>query len=261
MLKEVLFWCEFPKETNWDLVNKEIDFKTEIYIAAYSREEFLEYKKKIKNKNVSVGAWPTLSKKEGYWFSGFTEKKSIDKLDNFKNFNIKIDLEPPIFDGKKTLFRSLKWIIKPIFQKAENKNYLADKINGLKNKKIIISPRLPKIYMKKLVGNIKDRKNIYYSHIFYTSMLSKPLEFLLKLFYKKWFKKENNPKFYVALGCLDVGIYGNEKLYKNLDGFKKDIEFMKKINIDKIVIFHLGGLFNKKDYKEWLNLIRKNLSY
>ncbi|MDD5177790.1 MAG: hypothetical protein PHT54_00705 [Candidatus Nanoarchaeia archaeon] len=260
MLREVLFWCEFPKETNWDLINKEINFKTEIYIAASSREEFLEYKKRIKNKNITIGAWPTLSKKEGYWFSGFSERKSIDKLDDFKDFNIKIDIEPPIFNGKMTALKVLKWAIKPIFKKAENKNYLADKINRLKNKKIIISPRLPRFYMKKLVGNVKDRKNIYYSHIFYTSMLSKPMVPLLKLFYKSWFKKENNPKFYVALGCLNVGVFQNEGIYKSISEFKKDIEFMKKINIDKIVVFHLGGLFNKKDYKEWLNLIRKNLS-
>jgi len=48
------------------------------------------------SKNITINAWPVLTKQEGYWFSGFTSIKSIDKLKQYKGLNIKIDLEPPL---------------------------------------------------------------------------------------------------------------------------------------------------------------------
>ncbi|MDD5254113.1 MAG: hypothetical protein PHG05_03340 [Candidatus Nanoarchaeia archaeon] len=263
-MKEILFWCEFPKKTNWDLVNKEIDFKTEIYIAAQSLEEFLRYKNKIKNKNIKVGVWPTLSKEEGYWFSGFTDKKLINKLDDFKEFNIKIDLEPPTFKGKWTTIKALSYFIKYYVKKPKNREYLERKIESLKNKKIILSPTIPMFYVKKTSGLI-DNKRFYYNSVYpmiYTSMVSRPMRAFFRMFFRFFYgnlkRKHNNT--YVALGCLDVGIYGNEGIYKDIKELKKDMDYMQKLNIDKIVIFEISGLFNKKDYKNWLNLIKSYLS-
>ena len=67
----IIFWCEFPKEVDWVKVKKEIDFKTEIYVTCRNRKEFLNLRKKIKSKYIDVGAWPILSKKDGYWWHHF----------------------------------------------------------------------------------------------------------------------------------------------------------------------------------------------
>lgn len=255
MIKEKIFWCEFPEEVNWVKVNKDIDFKTEIYIASKNKYDFLKYKKKVTNKNIEVGVWPILDKEDGYWFSGFVSQKNIDKLDEFKEFNIKIDIEPPIFNGQWNLTKASFYFTKYFFKKSANKDYLADKIKKLKNKKIIVSPRIPRLYMKRLVGDIKGK--FCYNHIFYTSMVPFIFRPLFRLFYNVWLKSGVSSKDYVALGCLGKGIYGNEGIYKNAYEFEKDLEFVKKLGFEKIVIFNLGGLFNRKDSKEFLDIIRK----
>src|SRR3989344_3302370 len=96
----VRFWCEFPEKVNWKNFKKLVNFETEVYVTCKNREEFNFWKKKIKNKFIDVGAWPVLSKEEGYWFSGFLDKKSIDKLNDFDSLKIKIDIEPP-FPGER----------------------------------------------------------------------------------------------------------------------------------------------------------------
>jgi len=255
MFKEVIFWCEFPNRVNWDRVNK-IDFNTEVYLAVKNKKEFLKFKKNIKNKNIKVGAWPVLDKKDGYWFSGFCSKMAIDKLDEFKGLNIKIDIEPPIIKGSGNFITMLRYFLKYLFSKGKNNDYLAKKINSLNNKKVIISPIAPKFLMRKYVGEIKDKKNFYYNHIFYTSMIPKIFRPLFRFLYKLWFMGKDTRKVYFALGCLDVGIYGSEGIYKNINEFEKDLNYVKKLGIDKIVVFHLSGLFNKKDYKEWLRVVK-----
>jgi len=178
----------------------------------------------------------------------------IDKLDGFKGLNIKIDIEPPIIKGKGDFIMMIRYFLRYLFSKGKNNDYLAMKINSLNNKKVIISPIAPKFLMRRYVGEIEGKKNFYYNYIFYTSMVPRILRPLFRFWYKLWLK--NTSKSYLALGCLDVGIYGGEGIYKNINEFKKDLDYVKKIGINKIVIFHLSGLFNKKDYKEWLRTVK-----
>jgi len=133
MFKRIIFWSEFPEQVNWKKTLKLIDFKSEIYIAVKSKKEFLNYKKKIKSKNITLGAWPILPKKEGYWFSGFTSIKNIDKLKEFKGMKIKIDLEPPIPPFNYSNIKIIFWLIKMYCKKAKNKEYLRAVIYWLAN--------------------------------------------------------------------------------------------------------------------------------
>ncbi|MDD5331559.1 MAG: hypothetical protein PHE43_01915 [Candidatus Nanoarchaeia archaeon] len=257
MFKEILFWCEFPKKTNWDLINKEIDFKTEIYIASNSKEEFLKYKNKIKNKNIKIGVWPVLPKSKGYWFSGFVDKESIDRLDQFKDFNIKIDLEPPIINGKGSFFTIFKYLSKYLFRKGINNKYLADKINSLSNKKIILGPISPKFYMKKYIEKIKWMDNYYQNYLFYTPMVIGLIRPIFRMWYWSWLRLKKLDNFCIAVGPVGKGIFGEEPEYKKLKQLERDIYFVEKMGATNLAIFELSGLFNKKDYKDWLNLIKR----
>lgn len=257
MIKETIFWCEFPEEVNWVKVNKEINFKTEIYIASKNRYDFLKYKKKITNKNIEVGVWPVLDKEDGYWFSGFVSQKNIDKLDDFSEFNIKIDVEPPIIEGKGSFLMFIRYFLKYLFKKGTNNDYLAQKINNLKNKKIIIGPIAPKIYMRRYVDKINKKNKLHENYIFYTPIIPRYLRFLFRFYYKIWFKNKEPRNKYLALGPMEKGIFGEEASYKNTDEFKKDFDFAEKLGFEKIVIFNLEGLFNRKDSKEFLEIIRK----
>ena len=94
-----IYWCEFPEKCNWKKINDWTkNHKIVTYITCTSRENFEEKKLKIHKicKNIEINAWPTLSQEKGYWFSSFTDKKSIDSLNQYKGLKIKLDIEPPM---------------------------------------------------------------------------------------------------------------------------------------------------------------------
>src|SRR3989344_4439459 len=97
MFKKIIFWCEFPEQVkDWkatDKLLKKIKIPVEVYTGVQSVNEYRKWKKKTR---IPMYPWPLLSRKEGYWFSGFSSKKSIDKLKQYKGIKMKIDLEPPI---------------------------------------------------------------------------------------------------------------------------------------------------------------------
>jgi hypothetical protein len=134
---KITFWCEFPDQVNWLKAKKAIDFDTEIYVTCKSRTDYLVLKKRIETKHIKLGAWPILNKKEGYWYSGHTSKENIDKLDDFPGLRLKIDIEPPIYNGNYTNFKTIMWLVKWIINLGKNKDYLITKVNKLESEKIV----------------------------------------------------------------------------------------------------------------------------
>src|SRR3990167_5613281 len=97
MFSSVTFWCEFPEKVNWKAFQKLIDFDSSVYVISKDRKTYEAWKKKIKSRNIEVGAWPALSFEEGYWFSGLCSKQSIDKLKEFNGLKIKKEGERAMF--------------------------------------------------------------------------------------------------------------------------------------------------------------------
>ncbi len=256
MSKKVIFWCEFPKEVNWKKVKESINFNTSIYVTCKNKKEFEYYKKKIESKYIKIGAWPILSKKSGYWFSGFTSKKDLGKLDEFKGLNIKIDIEPPIPNFKFNTLKIFLFYLIPYFfiKKASNNSYLKNKIKELsKNTDIIVSGfAFPKFMLKRYGADI-DLKNIKKSYFFYTTFFPKILRFIPRLYFKIFIKTH---KGMFALGCINQGIFGNEPIYENIKEFKKDLQMFKKLNVKNIVIYSIEGIMKKGNYKRWLNSLK-----
>jgi hypothetical protein len=67
-----------------------LSWPTKLYLAARNLNEFRQLKKKFKNKNIQEFIyWPTLSKKEGYWISPFSNpcglKRIFQELEANKN--------------------------------------------------------------------------------------------------------------------------------------------------------------------------------
>ncbi len=240
----IIFWCEFPEQVDWDKVNREIDFDIELYVACKDRQEYLNWKKKIKNKHVKMGAWPVLDKKDGYWFSGQTSKENIDKLDQFKDVAIKIDVEPRIYHGKYGFFKTAVWLIKWLINPGENKKYLVDKINRMDGDKIIVSGFLLPGWIRKRVGmEAKGKKNfICYSSV---GKIAFP-------YYRFMIKRMGKDNSY-AIGLANHGVFGNEPVYKNKEEFIKDLELMKKLGVKNIVIYSLEGIIKR----DWLDAVKK----
>src|SRR3989344_1047328 len=258
--KSITFWCESPEKVKWKEFKELIDFRCSVYVISRNKKEFENCNKKIKNKFIDVGAWPALSFEEGYWFSGLTSKKSIDKLKEFKGLNIKIDLEPPIRMKVYSDLQALAYAVEFfLFRNYPNNNYLMQTINELsKDTNIIASGYpFPKFLSKKYGGDIKVNSNIRKNYFIYTSML--PFKSLFYKYYKWFIKnkiKEEIDKCMFALGCIGPGIYGNERIYKNLDEFNKDLKMFNNLNVKNIVVFEVCGLMNRSNPKEWIEAIK-----
>ena len=243
--KNIIFWCEFPKEIDWEKVSKNLkNKKIRTYIAVNSIQEYKEYLKKLsKYKNITIeGAWPTLSFEKGYWFSSFISKESIDKLLEFKDVKIKIDIEPPM-PKENNFFRIFNWCIKYFFLKPKNKSYLYKTLLKLNKEKVIISTfPFPEFILKKYGWSNKFK---YYNYMHYSTFIPRILKPIYNLYYKSFIKKYGTKNTFYAVGLLDVGIFRNEPAYKNKKEFTKDLEFLYKQGVKNIVIFQLNSIQDK----------------
>ncbi len=262
MFKRIIFWSEFPKEVDWKKVCKLIDFNTEIYIAVKDKKEFLDYKKKIKSKHIKLGVWPILSKKEGYWFSGFSDIKSIDKLRQFKGMKVKIDLEPPIPRFNYSNMKILYWLIRMYFKKAKNKEYLEAIIHWLaeKNTKILVNEFLfPKFYLKKLGITVEKKKNMQLQLMLYSSPPGRFLRPILKFYNKLLIKKilKNNKDLCVSIGLIGPGVLKTEGYYKTIEEFQEDLQMVHELGLKNVAIYSIDTLMKRKNPRIWIEAIKK----
>ena len=268
---QIIFWCEFPKKINPKDI-KLINFKTEAYVTSKDVKEYDFWKKKLSNKNIHWGAWPTLPLKEGYWFSKYTKIECINKLKKFNGINIKIDIEPPIphtseLFKKFSLYLLVKdAILETLRHKIDTRKYLWETINYLKSKKIIISGFPFPNFMSSSYGDDykKFNKDHYRNHFLYITffqnkLLRKLIMFYYYLYVKSKIKKYETHKLYFAIGCVGKGIFSTEPIYNNLEEFEKDLNRFLKWGIRNLVIFNLEGILNKEEPDKWVNSLRVRL--
>ncbi len=258
---KTIFWCEFPDKVNLKLLNEilnRLDLNIDIYIASKDLKEFHNYKEKFsKIKNIKIiGCWPILSKNKGYWYSGFTDLEFLKSLLEYKNLKIKIDIEPPMEFESFYFIKNLLWLMKYLMFKSKNKEELSIVLNQLGKKNLIISTfPLPKILINRLI-NIKDLKNCNLNLMYYSSLMPKGLKYIYRIYFKsilKQYKRISNVM--IAVGLISKGIFGNEPVYKNIKEFKKDLEFVRSLRINTIVIFELSGVLKKDNAKEWFKCL------
>jgi len=248
-MKSIVFWCEFPYKTDFGAINQ-IDFPCEIYFACRNISEFLKWKAKVRNEKIKCGAWPVLSIQEGYWFSGYSSCECIDKLKEFSGIDIKIDIEPPIFRGKLTFWRELKYFSQLIFS-GKNNLYLQSAIKEMERKGKVIASTFPfpDFVLKRFGGDIECRhKNMFV----YRSVFSFPINKILDVYYNLFVRKELNRGItHFAIGCFGHGIFGNELIFDSVDDLKQEIKFMSEKGVENLVIFELSWISNQKNFEEW----------
>ncbi len=242
---QISFYEEFPSEKNLKKLNL-IKSQVKLFVAADSVKNFKKLEKQVKKikNNVEVAYWPIIP--NSYWISLFSNTKDLTKtfrdLEKIKN-PLLIDLELP---------KNKKLIIKNIFSFFRNKRLIKKFLE--KNKNRITTAEPVEILFSKWIRlrgqdfNIKTKKSL----MWYSSMVPK---FMNRDIRKNLKNIKNKKQYSISLGAIATGILGNEKILspKKLE---KDIEFVKKLGFEKVIIFRLGGL-NKK-YVKVINKFQTN---
>ena len=259
----ILFWCEFPETVDWARLEgllKKHKLSVKAYITAISRHDFENKKKEIeKFKGITVeGVWPILTKARGYWFSGFTREEDIDLLDEFEGIKMKVDIEPPITNSKS--FKGMAfWLLKYVFKRQQSREYLMKKVQRLARKSPVILSTFPfPQWMLRGYGFFLD-KRLHYNYIFYSTFIPEKFKERYRKYYKRFAKKrlKFDRNTFFALGLLAPGIFQSEPVYKNVQEFESDYNFLKGLGVKNFVIFRLGALTEMKDPEPWLKAIKR----
>ena len=236
---QISFFEEYPTKENLAKL-KPISWKTKLYVAAYSLDEFNSTKKP---KNVSeMVYWPILKKQEGYWISPFSRRSALLRIFNElhnKNVPVMIDAELP------TTKNPFLYITQSI-NFFRNRKLIQNFIKSRKN--ISVAEYYPK---GKEQEKILARWGLHYNPTLYHNKIIKMVYHSLHSFNENFIKnelatgkKDYSRKFIVAYGVLATGVAGNEKIL-SLEQLKTDMEIAESIGIKEVIIYRLGGI-NKK---------------
>ena len=242
---KIEFYEEFPGEKDLSKL-KNLKFPTKIFIAAKLIKEFKKYEsiaKKYK-KDLEVAYWPIV--KNSYWISPFANRKDLlelfDELNTIKN-PLLIDLELPLAKRWQMYFKN-------IFSFKKNKFLIKSFLEQNKNR--ITTAEYPFAFVSKIMKFFGLNYDIEYerSVMWYSSMMKKGINNVIK---KNLQKIKDKSNYSISLGTIAIGILGNEPILSP-ENLEKDLNFVKEIGFEKIVIFRLEGL-NKK----YLDIINKFL--
>lgn len=263
---KIIFWSEFPSKVAWSEVKKlfkKHGLNAEIYVACKNIREFKKWKKRISSRNIDVGAWPVLRKKQGYWFSGFSRKKNIDKLKEFSGYKVKIDLELPFPSWTYSDWRAFFYFLGMFFKKGKNNLYLKKTITELSKKSKIIINEFPfnKFALERcgIFYNTKGKKDITKNIMFYTTLSCKIFRPFLKYYLKKFAKKllRENKNVTFSIGLIGKGILKKERTYDNIKQFKEDLDFIKTLGAKGVAIYSIDAIMNLENPEEWISLISR----
>ena len=238
---QISFFEEFPTKENLAKI-KFINFPTKLYLAAPSLKEF--QKIQISSSQIIEKIyWPILKRKEGYWFSPFSQRKALKRtLQEVEKSKV-----PILWDAE------LPTHTNPLL-------YLTQSHNFFRNRNIIRN-------------FIKGRKNVYTAEYFPSS---KSAEILLEILGLSFYSKTHTPikmiyssmhdfgekfmrreiknaqgrygkRVYIGLGTLTHGIRGDEPVISR-KLLERDLKICKDLGIKEVIIFRLGGM--NKEYQK-----------
>lgn len=253
---KINFFEEFPTESALSKAAL-IDFHSMVFIAAGSYKDYLLHEGTIKryNPDIETAYWPIFEK--SYWVSPFSYPYEIEQLycelkSNRMKLIILLDLELPFLNKKLFLknlfhFRQNKKAIRQIFSESQGLNIeiltaeypLSGRITNSILRFLGISYPVSEYPHKKIV-------------MFYTSMIRRKSVFNHIRKHIIMRSREMGDNYHVGLGCLDIGILGNEPLITagNLDN---DLRFLEETGVKTATLFQLSGLNG-----EYLRVIRKH---
>lgn len=224
------FFEEFPVKRNLNKT-KLIDFNSLLFIATRNLAEFRKHERYVRriNRKISVGYWPVLSKKEGYWLSPFSDTEALEKV--IEELNAERRKLTILWDAEFPLNRVMLLSMTRFFKnKIMIDNFLRNTRHNVYTAEYV---RL--LFLDVFLGFCGMRFSYLKKRIFmvYTSGTNR-----LRRILHMWTIKKS-PR--IALGTIATGILGNEPVLtpENLDG---DLKLAKDSRVKEVFIFRLGGL-------------------
>ena len=255
--KRIVLWCEFPQRVDWkrlDRILEEAMYKPEIYVACTSYENYKWWAREIRKqcRNIrEVNAWPVLAKNEGYWFSGFTSKQGIDRLLEYKNTKLKIDLEPPLPRFNYSNLNVLRYLIKILFKKGKNRHYLARTISELsKNNEVLVNEfPLPEFILKRwgCYYNTENKNVMCYTSLLKHRTLLRWWNFMMA---------KRRKAAMCSLGLVHSGIFGNEPHYRNVKELATDMRYALREGFSSIAVYSIDAIAKRSDAISWLKALK-----
>lgn len=247
----ISFYEEYPdKKANLDKL-KLLTFPTKLYIAAPSLKKFKEIENRIlkdypKQKKYikEMAYWPVLTKKEGYWFSAFTQRKALKRiLKELKGTNVPVmlDAELPTHPNPLLYFTQLHNFL---INRRDIKRFVESHKKVYVSEYFFVNNWLEPLF-RLLCLNFKPKNNLYPMRMAYSSMHDFG-DFLMNQEIKRG-KEEFGNNFIMAYGVLCKGVLGWEKPIE-ISLLKRDLDLAKKYKVKEVTLFRLGGL-NKKYIK------------
>lgn len=242
----ISFFEEFPNEDTLEKV-RQLDFDTKIYMAAKSLPDFYALKESYQSANervIEVIYWPVLEKEEGYWISPWADKQALERIFNEikerpdgEHLEVMLDLELPL--ERSTLlnlgnFLGNKKLISNFIRNSSDHNISVITVESL---------WMPEWFMK-LIG-LAYNSEVYGNRrikMFYSSFSRARLpDSHVDQAFKKAINLFETDDIIPALGCIDVGINGNEPI-NSPEVLDKELRLISGKDIEEVVIFRLSGL-------------------
>ena len=240
---QISFFEEFPTKKNLDKLNL-VDFPIKSYLAAESYGKFIKIKNQI-NKNYPLCKsrefiyWPILDIKEGYWLSAFSNRKALKRIFGElkdKKISVMLDLELPTTKNSKLYLTQFfnfcfnRRLTKQFIKQHQGKVYLGE-YWPLGRIKIKILQFLGLHYNLK---KVKIIKMLYHSMLpFPNHLFARELELG---------KKEYGNNYLAGFGTIARGVAIRPEPILSPEKLKEDLEMAKKVGVEEVVIFRLGGL-------------------
>src|SRR3989338_4645582 len=238
---QINFFEEFPTLENLAKL-KMLRNPVKLYLAAPNLSSLHQVQSQLPKKRLKrVIYWPTLSKKEGYWISPFSQRKALNRIFQElqgQNIPVMLDLELPttqnplLYLTQLPFFFSNRRMIRKFIQTYPGEIYLAEYYPEGKRKERLLQ----------ILGLHYSSKNINIIKMMYHSMHDFRKEFVVQQLRRG--KEEYGDRFKVGYGVIYSGIMGDESLLTP-EQLSQDLTIATREKISEVVLFRLGGL-NKK---------------
>ncbi|HIH11067.1 TPA: hypothetical protein HA241_02675 [Candidatus Woesearchaeota archaeon] len=251
---KIHFFEEFPTTSNLSKL-RFVSWPCTLFLAATSLSQFQSLSKNFSRRHHHIHCvyWPVLSRKEGYWFSPFSNHNSLRRIfDELQDHSV-----PTMIDAELPTRQNLLLYFTQLIYFFHNRQCLRDFVQRHPHvwvaeyypQSTILQTTLtflglhydPKTYQKPII-------KMLYSSLHHFS----PQEFLTLL---NKGKQRYGSKFIPALGTISPGIQGNEPKLSP-EQLEQDLSLAKKAGLNEVIIFRLGGL--NEDY---LSRIKKYVSH